>query len=266
MMTLYSSFEVMSENQPANPDWNEEEILAMISHEIRNTTQSIMFWAEFICRKENSEEALARGLEVIRRNSHLQAQLIKQLLAFSRKQSSYLWSNLSRIPLRPILEEVIKTMKPQALAKTIELQAELEPSTAFVIGDPLHLEGVFTNLLSNAIKFTPAEGCIEVRFRCWKNCAQITVSDTGRGISAEFLPHVFDRFRQEKGNPTGYNGLGLGLAIVRYQVERHRGTISAFSSGEGKGATFNVCIPLACDNRVRAALPEIRISPAEEQV
>lgn len=248
------SLESLKENQVANPDWNRDEFLAMISHEILNSTNIISSWAELLRRVPALDATLSQGLEVIGRNSKLQARLIKQLLAVSGKQSGDLWPDASRIALRPILEEAIETMTPQALAKTIELRAELEPSAASVIGDSAQLEEVFTNLLSNAIKFTPAGGRIEVRFRCREGCAQIAVSDTGRGISAEFLPHVFDRFRQEKSNSTGHEGLGLGLAIAQYLVERHRGKIYVFSPGEGKGATFKVCFPLG-PNAVAATSP-----------
>lgn len=256
-MTRPARSKVLKETQPDNIPlketqsddiaWNPHEFLAMISHEIRNSTQSIISWAEFMCMRVPSDETLSQGLEVIRRNGRLQIRLLNQLLAFSRKQDGELWLDTSRIALAPILEAAIKTMLPQALAKRIQLRAELEPMASTIIGDAAQLEEVFTNLLSNAIKFTPAGGHIEVRLRYLQSSAEITVSDSGQGISAEFLPHVFDRFRQEKSNPAEPDGLGLGLAIVRYLVERHHGKISALSPGEGKGATFKVCLPLAAN-------------------
>jgi two-component system, chemotaxis family, CheB/CheR fusion protein len=245
MMTRYSSFDMPKDNEPINGDWERDEFLAMVSHEICNSTNIIISWAELICRRQALDETLSQGLEAIRRCGQLQARLIRQLIAFSGKKSGDLWSDANLIALRPILETAIKAMTPQALAKGISIHTQLGPAAGSVIGDASHLEEVFTNLLSNAIKFTPAGGRIELQYKCWKGRAQITVSDTGRGISAAFLPHVFDRFRQEKVGPTGHNGLGLGLAIVRYLVEKHQGNIYAFSRGEGKGATFTVCFPLA---------------------
>ena len=243
-MARQSSSKARKDNPPGNGAWNRDEFLAMISHEIRNSTQSIISWAEFMCLRAPTDETLMQGLEVIRRNGRLQIRLLNQLLAFSRSQDGDLWLDTSRIALAPILELAIKTMIPQALAKRIQLRAELEPANLLVIGDAAQLEEVFTNLLSNAIKFTPADGHVEVRLRRAKGSAEVTVSDSGRGISAEFLPHVFDRFRREKRSPADPDGLGLGLAIVRYLVERQHGKISALSPGEGKGATFKVCFPL----------------------
>ena len=244
-MTRHSISKAPADHEPGEGDWDRDEFLAMISHEIRNSTQSIISWVEFMCLRSPSDETLSQGLEVIRRNGRLQIRLLNQLLAFSRKQEGDLWLDTRRIALAPILDVAIKTMLPQALVKRIQLHAEFEPTLPSIIGNAAQLEEVFTNLLSNAIKFTPAGGQVTVRFRCSKGCAEITVSDSGQGISAEFLPHVFDRFRQEKRSPAEPNGLGLGLAIVRYLVERHHGKIYALSPGEGKGATFKICFPLA---------------------
>lgn len=244
-MTQQLSSQALKDNQPGSSDWDSHEFLAMISHEIRNSTQSILSWAEFMCMRLPPDETLSQGLEVIRRNGQLQIRLLNQLLAFSKKQEGDLWLETSRISLVPILEVAVKTMLPQALTKRIQLRAELEPTVPSIIGDAAQLEEVFTNLLSNAIKFTPAGGHIEVRLRSSKGNAEVTVSDSGQGISAEFLPHVFDRFRQERRNSAEPIGLGLGLSIVRYLVERHHGKISARSAGKGKGATFKACFPLA---------------------
>jgi signal transduction histidine kinase len=250
-MMMSSRLEPAKGSKPRNAGWNMDEFLAVVSHEIRNSTQSIIGWAELMCMKPASDEVLSRGLEVIRRSGQLQTRLLRQLLAFSGKQSGDPWPEAGMVVLLPVLEAAIIAVTPQALAKAINLQTELEPSSAAMIGDPHQLEEVFTNLLSNAIKFTPPGGLIAVRLKCTGSWARITVSDTGRGINAEFLPHVFDRFRQENGNPTGHDGLGLGLAIARYLVERHGGRIHAFSSGEGKGATFEVCLPLDPDPGTR---------------
>src|SRR5262249_50201085 len=176
-MVQHSSSEPIEDDKPGNTAWNRDEFHAMISHEIRNTTQFIISWAELLCGRAVSDETVSEGLEVIRHNGRLQTRLLNQLLAFSRKQSGDLWFDASRIALVPILESAIKTMTPQALAKLTQLHAEFEPSVPFIIGDAALLEEVFTNLLSNAIKFTPAGGRIEVRIRCSKGVAEITVSD-----------------------------------------------------------------------------------------
>ena len=256
MMSRYSSFDMPKDNEPMNGDWERDEFLAMVSHEICNSTNIIISWAELLFRQKASDETLSQGLEAIKRSGQLQAKLIKQLVAFSGKKSGDLWSDATIIALRPILETAVKAMTPQALAKGISLRVQMGPSAGSVIGDTSQLEEVFTNLLSNAIKFTPVGGRIELRYKCWKGRAQITVSDTGRGISADFLPHVFDRFRREKVGPGGHDGLGLGLAIVRYLVEKHRGNILAFSRGEGKGATFTVSLPLASTGAAQTAPAE----------
>src|SRR5689334_16265869 len=157
-MTRHSIAKAPEDNEPGEGAWNRDEFLAMISHEIRNSTQSIISWAEFMCLRSSSDETLSQGLEVIRRNGRLQIRLLNQLLAFSRKPEGDLWLDARRIALAPILDVAIKAMTPQALAKRIQVQAELEPTTTSIIGDTAQLEEVFTNLLSNAIKFTPAGG------------------------------------------------------------------------------------------------------------
>src|SRR6185436_11332412 len=163
------------------------------------------------------------------------------------------------VAIEPMLQSAVETMIPLATVKTIELRAELEHSSDSVMGDPTRLQQIFTNLLSNAIKFTPSGGRVEIRSEYRSACAEITVSDTGRGISSEFLPHVFDRFRQENVAANEHNGLGLGLAISQYLVERHHGRIHAFSRGEGQGATFKVYLPLESGRR-RA---KIAVSPVD---
>src|SRR5262249_41295279 len=192
--------------------------------------QIIISWAELLGRQADSDETILRGLEVIRRSGRLQTRLLNQLLAVSSKPDNDLWLDARQISLVPILESAIKTMMPQALAKRIQLSLELKPAISLVIGDPGQLEEVFTNLLSNAIKFTPDGGRIEVRLRCSKGDVEVTVSDTGQGISPEFLPHVFDRFSREREDPAREDVLGLGLAITRYLVERSRGEIFSLTT------------------------------------
>jgi two-component system, chemotaxis family, CheB/CheR fusion protein len=238
------SFEPAKEAGSGSAPWNQDEFLAVVWHEIRNSANSILCWAELLHNQQNSSEILSQGIEIIRHKSRIQARLLKQVLAYSRMQSGEIWLESSSVVLLPVLEAAIKSMKPEVSAKGIQLHTELEPSAASVTGDAAQLEGVFINLLSNAIKFTPAGGRIDVRFTCSNGGVQISVSDTGRGIRSDFLPYVFDRYRQEKPNPASHEGVGLGLNIARYLVERHKGTIFALSPGEGQGATFQLFFPL----------------------
>jgi signal transduction histidine kinase len=225
-------------------DWSLDEFLAMVSHELRNPTQAILGWAEVIGSRPLNDATLSRAIGVIKRNVELQSRMIDQLLDFSLLNGRGLRLDVLGVAIEPMLQSAIETVVPLATVKTIELHAELEHSSDSIIGDPTRLQQIFTNLLSNAIKFTPPGGRVEVRSECRRAYAEISVSDTGRGISAQFLPHVFDRFRQEKVAANEQDGLGLGLAISRYLVERHHGRIHAFSRGEGQGATFKVYLPL----------------------
>lgn len=242
-------------------DWSLDEFLAMVSHELRNPTQAILGWAEVIGRRPENDETLSRAIEVIKRNGALQCRMIDQLLDFSLLNGSGLRLDVLGVAIKPMLQSAIETMVPLATVKTIELRAELEHSSDWVMGDPARLQQIFTNLLSNAIKFTPPGGRVEVRSESRRAYAEISVSDTGRGISAQFLPLVFDRFRQENVAANEQGGLGLGLAISRYLVERHHGRIHAFSRGEGQGATFKVYLPL--ENGRRRA--KIEVSPVDRQ-
>ena len=231
-------------NKTRNAEWNQDEFLAVVSHELLNPTWVILGWADIIAKKQNDVDTLSRAIEMIKRSAQLQAHLINQLLDFSRMNSSNLRLETQRVSLVPVLETSIETMTPRAMAKTIELNADFEGASASVIGDPIRLQQVFTNLLSNAIKFTPKGGRVDVWFVRDGNNVEINVSDNGRGISAEFLPFVFDRFRQESVEMARHGGLGLGLAIARHLVEEHGGRIYAHSHGKGKGATFTVRLPL----------------------
>jgi two-component system CheB/CheR fusion protein len=256
----------ISSNQPdvksvGTSDWSRNELMALLGHDLRNSIQGVLSWANLICREvvsdKFSDEMKSRGLEVIIRNCRLQNRLLKQLIVLSRRDCDDLASDAYWINIKPILEAAINTMTPQARENGINLQVELASSAESVIGDPAQLEEVFTNLLSNAVKFTPVGGTIDVSLEYIEGSAEITVSDTGRGIGAEFLPYIFERYRQEKGNQPGHEGLGLGMSIVRYLVERHGGDIQAMSAGEGRGATFVVCLPLTT-NAGSAVVPRAK--------
>jgi signal transduction histidine kinase len=229
--------------QMSDPD--RDMFLAMVSHELRTPSNAILGWAQLIKDRRVDEETIAHGIEVIERNARLQTRLIEQLLEFSRVNNGLLRLDAGRASLAPILEAAVDTMLPQAKAKEIDLHLELDASAIAVTCDPARLHQVVTNLLANAIKFTPSGGRVDIRLADRGSYAEITVSDTGRGIPTEFLPHIFDPFRQAgAGKATLRDGLGLGLTIARHIIERHRGKIYAESLGEGTGTKFTVTLPL----------------------
>ena len=237
------------ERMTKHSGWSTEEFFAMVSHELRTPTSAILGWAELLSIAPVDEETLGRGIETIKRNARLQAELLHQLVEYSRVSTGCLRLDTQRVALAATIEATIETMMPVAKEKSIELRAKLTHSAAFVAGDPYRLQQVFTNLLSNAIKFTPDGGRVEVSFVRRDAYAEATVSDTGRGIEAGALPYIFDRFHQANPiKPSENVGLGLGLAIARELVERHGGSIHASSSGAGKGATFTVHLPLETES------------------
>jgi signal transduction histidine kinase len=219
--------------------------LAMVSHELRTPSHAILGWAQLIKGRLADEEIIAHGIEVIERNARLQAQLIEQLLDFSRVNNGLLRLDAQNASLVPILEAAIETMQPQAQTKEIALNMELDASAISVSCDPARLHQVITNLLANAIKFTPSGGRVDVRLVRQGAYAEVTVSDTGRGIPAEFLPHIFEPYRQAGINKAvAHDGLGLGLTIARHIIESHKGKIHAESLGEGTGTKFTISLPL----------------------
>jgi signal transduction histidine kinase/DNA-binding response OmpR family regulator len=222
-----------------------DEFLATLSHELRTPLTAVLGWAHLLRSGKLTDETAAGALETIERNARAQSQLIDDLLDVSRIITGKLNLETRPIELAPIVEAAINSVRPAAQAKNIQLQAELNPATGLVAGDASRLQQVVWNLFSNSIKFTPRNGQVNVRLKRSNSHAEIMVSDTGQGISQEFLPHVFDRFRQADGTTTRtHGGLGLGLAIVRHLVELHGGTVRADSPGAGQGATFTVNLPL----------------------
>ena len=221
-----------------------DEFLATVSHELRTPLNAVFGWTRMLRTRALDSETAAQALETIERNARLQAQIIEDILEVSRIITGKLRLSVGPVELAPILEAAIESVRLAVDAKRIVLDVFLDPQAGLVSGDPERLQQVVWNLLSNAIKFTPEEGRVEVRLMHASPHARILVKDTGKGIPPEFLPFVFDRFRQADSS-TGrrFGGLGLGLAIVRHLVELHGGTVSAESSGEGKGATFLVELP-----------------------
>ncbi len=224
-----------------------DEFLAMVSHELRNPLSCILAYSQLLQTRNLNESTYIRALETIERNAKLQSQLINDLLDISRITSGTLRLTNLPVDLPVIIEAAIDTMRLAAQAKAIQIESILEPIFGCVVGDEQRLQQIIGNLLSNAIKFTPEGGRIQVKLTSLNTNVQLQVSDTGQGISAEFLPYVFDPFRQAA--RTGrQGGLGLGLAIVRHLVELHGGTIAVESPGEGQGATFTIKLPLADDD------------------
>ncbi|MEH2242033.1 hybrid sensor histidine kinase/response regulator [Nostoc sp.] len=235
-----------------------DEFLAVLSHELRTPLTSMLGWSKILRSKKLDEKATSRALEAIERNATSQMQLIEDILDVSRIIRGQLRLNVSAVNLILVMEAALEAVRPLAEAKDIKLNTVLDTSVGSVYGDPARLQQVVWNLLTNAIKFTPKGGRVEVNLSviCGEEqqtihkYAQIQVTDTGIGISSEFLPKVFERFRQADSTTTrSHNGLGLGLAIVRHLVELHKGRIFAQSLGTGEGATFTVKLPLLQDNR-----------------
>jgi PAS domain S-box-containing protein len=222
-----------------------DEFLAILSHELRSPLNGILGWAQLMRRGKLNEATISRAIETIERNARAQVQLIDDLLDISRIIRGKLRLEVRPIELAPVIEAAIDAMRPAAAAKEIELQSILEPTVPLVSGDPERLQQILWNLLSNAIKFTQKGGWVQVWLRHNQSNVEIVVSDNGKGIRSDFLPFVFERFRQADSSLTRtYGGLGLGLAIVRHLVELHGGTVQVASPGEGQGSTFTVRLPL----------------------
>ncbi|HEV8188354.1 MAG TPA: PAS domain S-box protein [Pyrinomonadaceae bacterium] len=236
-----------------------DEFLATLSHELRTPLTSILGWASMIRNGEVEGSNAARAIETIERNARSQARLIDDLLDVSRIITGNLRLDLHPLNLAPIVDTALDALRPTADAKGMKLQTRFVPGQCLVKGDPNRLRQVIWNLLSNAIKFTPRHGSVSIDLTCVESTARLTVSDTGDGISPEFLPYVFDRFRQAEGSISRkQGGLGLGLAVARHLVELHGGTIRAESDGIGKGAVFTVDLPLAQERRDPARAEERR--------
>ncbi|WP_397326869.1 PAS domain-containing protein [Nostoc sp. FACHB-110] len=220
-----------------------DEFLAVLSHELRSPLNPILGWSQLLQTQKFNPETAAKGLATIERNAKLQVQLIEDLLDVSRILRGKVVLSHHPVDLVTTIEAALETVRLAATGKNIQIQTQLDSGT--VSGDSTRLQQIIWNLLTNAVKFTPQGGQVEVRLVCVDGFAQIQVQDTGKGISPEFLPYVFDYFRQEDGSTTRkFGGLGLGLAIVRYLVELHGGTVRADSPGENLGATFTVQLPL----------------------
>ncbi|MBD2731439.1 response regulator [Nostoc sp. FACHB-892] len=223
-----------------------DEFLAVLSHELRSPLNPILGWAKLLQKGNLNPERMTAGLEIIERNAQLQAQLINDLLDISRILQGKLSLNQMPVDLGAVITAALETVHLAAVAKSLQIETTFSPTARTVIGDAGRLQQVVWNLLSNAVKFTPQGGQITVALAHTDTHAQIQVTDTGIGINPDFLPYVFEHFRQEDAATTRkFGGLGLGLAIARQIVEMHGGTIAAQSPGDEQGTTFTVQIPLA---------------------
>ena len=221
-----------------------DQFLAIVSHELRTPLTSMLGWLQMLKSGMLSAEKQARALDTVERNARVQAQLIDDLLDVSRIVSGKLVMEMEPADIGAVVGAAVETVRPVAEAKGVRLEVTLE-SSSMVRGDNRRLQQVVWNLLSNAVKFTPREGQVLVQVERRGNAVEVLVRDTGVGIPVEFLPYVFERFRQAEAGPARkLGGLGLGLSIVRHVVEAHGGEVQAFSAGEGKGATFTVRLPI----------------------
>ena len=222
-----------------------DEFLATVSHELRTPLNAILGWSHMLMQGTLDEKTTSRGLETIARNAAAQNQLISDLLDVSRIISGQLRFEKRAVDLIPVINAAADTVRLAADAKGLELRLMLDPSAGMISGDAARLQQIVSNLLTNAVKFTSRSGRVDVELKRQDTSVLITVADTGEGISPEFLPYIFDRFRQAEGTSSRqHGGLGLGLAIVRHLVELHGGTIGAASEGVGKGATFTAVFPI----------------------
>ncbi len=221
-----------------------DEFLMTVSHELRTPLTAIYGWARMLATGAIRDEQRQRAIEVIERNAQAQTQLVNDLLDVSRAISGKVRLDVRPMDLHGLVTAVIDSVKPTADARHIRLEFDYDAAAARIVADRERLQQVIWNLLSNSIKFTPADGRIDVRLRRLDSQVQITVSDTGRGIEPDFMPYVFDRFRQgDAGTTRQHGGLGLGLAIVRHLVELHGGTVNVESEGLGHGASFHIRLP-----------------------
>jgi PAS domain S-box-containing protein len=243
MRLLDSEREARSEVERASR--LKDEFLATLSHELRTPLNAVLGWANILRIGKLQEEELNHGLDIIERNARVQAQIIEDLLDMSRIISGKVRLDVQRIELPALLSESIETLRATAEAKGVRLQAEMDPFVGSISGDPNRLQQVFWNLIHNAIKFTPEGGKVQVVLKRLKSHAMVSIIDTGEGIAPEFLPYIFDRFKQGDASTTRrHGGLGLGLSIVKQLVELHGGNVSVKSGGIEQGATFTVRLPL----------------------
>ena len=223
-----------------------DEFLATLSHELRTPLNAILGWSRLLSSGNLDAEGSRKAIEIIERNTRLQAQLIEDLLDISRIITGKLRLDLRVVPVGEVVDAAVESVRQSAEAKDIELRCQLDNPEEAILCDTARMQQVIWNLLTNAIKFTPEGGLVRVEATRRDDNVVISVTDTGTGIAADFLPYVFDRFRQQDSASTrAHGGLGLGLSIVRHLAELHGGSVRAESDGDGRGATFVVSVPMA---------------------
>jgi signal transduction histidine kinase len=244
-----------------------DEIMASVSHDLRAPLTSILGWIEIVETNGNDRKAISKALSVIKRNAERQSQMVRDLADTTGIQTNGVRLRMQPVDLVKLLEETEEQILPIAVEKEITIDFSFDQPSVLLHGDPDRLAQVIDNLLVNAIKYTPKGGLVSVRLETTDAVARIIVSDSGKGIDAQLLPHVFDRFRQGENDEPG--GLGLGLAIVKQIVKAHGGTVSAASLGEGNGSTFvvtldperTVCSQRAVTPMGRSIQESVRIEP-----
>ena len=243
-----------------------DEFLATLSHELRTPLSAILGWAQVLRRGTRDPADLARALQTIERNARVQAQLIEDLLDMSRITSGKVLLDIQALAPAGFIDAAIDTVRPAAEAKNIRIERQYDPHAGLVAGDPARLQQVIWNLLANAIKFTARDGRVEVDLRQDGGNVQIAVRDNGAGIAPEFLPHVFERFRQGDASATRvHGGLGLGLSIVKHLIEQHGGTVRVESEGEQRGACFTIALQQASAELMAAGPSRARASAPSPQ-
>ena len=234
-----------------------DEFIAIVSHELRTPLNAIVGWTSLLRDGVESDEELREGLDAIDRNAQAQARLVDDLLDVSRIVTGKVRLQIAEVNLRAVVASVVDGLRPAAAARGVELKVVGTPESAEVLGDIDRLQQVVWNLLNNAIKFTPRDGSVEVSLGQSDSRVALEVKDSGQGIGADFLPHIFDRFSQQDTSTTrGQAGLGLGLAITRHLVELHGGKISVRSAGENQGSTFRVEIPIVAVRELKQQLAQ----------
>jgi signal transduction histidine kinase/CheY-like chemotaxis protein len=232
-------------DEARNANRMKDEFLAVLSHELRTPLNAIVGYSRLLRGRVLTGEKAERGLDTLERNATALTQIVEDVLDVSRIVAGKVRLDVQPVELPLIVDNAVATVQPAADAKHLRVQVVVDPRVGPVAGDPDRLQQIVWNLLANAVKFTPKGGRVQVRLERVNSHVEIVVSDTGIGIRADFLPHVFDRFRQADGGSTRKTGgLGLGLAIVRHLVELHGGTVEAASAGEDKGSTFRVRLPI----------------------
>ena len=246
---------------------NKDEFLATLSHELRTPLTAILGWSHLMRSKKLNDEEVTRALDTIERNARSQSQLIDDLLDVSRIITGKLYIERGPVDIRKVIEAAFDSIRPAAEAKSISFETTVPADHCLVLGDHHRLQQIFWNLFSNAVKFTPKGGQVKVAVAGSDSRVQVSVTDTGMGINPDFLPFIFDRFRQADGSSTReHGGLGLGLAIVRHLVELHFGTIEVESKGKDSGSTFTIAIPAANSVSVAAGKIAAQAACAKQEI